>query len=157
MKIRLMAALTCAAICAIGLYGCGDPPTNAVEQRGSILVRGILPNDSLADSVNIKLDNEMLGVFLNPHTVVGLYAGKHLLEIGSVQVQDTTTLTYFSAPRLVEVLHNLVTTADFELVAQGPYPGNPAPDFELYDLDSNLVSLSGLAGKVVLLYFFEST
>jgi thioredoxin-dependent peroxiredoxin len=33
-------------------------------------------------------------------------------------------------------------------------PGDPAPDFELRDQDGNLVSLSGLRGKTVVLYFY---
>ena len=32
-----------------------------------------------------------------------------------------------------------------------------APDFTLYDLDSNLVTLSNLEGEVVFLYFFANT
>jgi peroxiredoxin Q/BCP len=32
--------------------------------------------------------------------------------------------------------------------------GQPAPDFELRDQDGNLVSLSGLRGKPVVLYFY---
>jgi hypothetical protein len=33
-------------------------------------------------------------------------------------------------------------------------PGDPAPDFTLPDQDGNSVSLSGLRGKTVVLYFY---
>ena len=33
-------------------------------------------------------------------------------------------------------------------------PGDPAPDFTLPDQDGNPVSLSGLRGKTVVLYFY---
>ncbi len=35
-----------------------------------------------------------------------------------------------------------------------PQPGDPAPDFTLPDQDGNEVSLSGLRGKTVVLYFY---
>ena len=35
-----------------------------------------------------------------------------------------------------------------------PNPGDPAPDFTLPDQDGNDVSLSGLRGKTVVLYFY---
>jgi peroxiredoxin Q/BCP len=35
-----------------------------------------------------------------------------------------------------------------------PTPGDPAPDFTLPDQDGNEVSLSGLRGKTVVLYFY---
>jgi thioredoxin-dependent peroxiredoxin len=35
-----------------------------------------------------------------------------------------------------------------------PQPGDPAPDFTLSDQDGNQVSLSGLAGQPVVLYFY---
>jgi peroxiredoxin Q/BCP len=35
-----------------------------------------------------------------------------------------------------------------------PEPGEPAPDFTLPDQEGNSVSLSGLRGKTVVLYFY---
>ena len=39
---------------------------------------------------------------------------------------------------------------------QGPRPGNPAPDFQLLDLEGQNVSLSNLRGKPVLINFWAS-
>jgi thiol-disulfide isomerase/thioredoxin len=38
----------------------------------------------------------------------------------------------------------------------GPFPGNPAPDFTLEDLDGNEVSLTSLRGKAVYLNFWAT-
>ncbi len=40
--------------------------------------------------------------------------------------------------------------------AQGPQPGNPAPDFQLLNLEGQNVSLSSLRGKPVLINFWAS-
>jgi len=139
------------------IWGCGDPPTTAVEQRGSIEVRGMMTDSTLADSIHITLDDTFLGSFPNPHICENILAGTHLVEVGSIDVQSDTVVEYWSTPQLVEVLPNATTLTEFTLVTEAPYVGNIAPDFDLRDLDSNLVSLSGSAGEVVLLYFFTAT
>lgn len=158
-KIRshLIIAIVAFIAAVVVLWGCGDPPTTAVEQRGAIEVTGILPNDSLTDSITITLDEDSLGCFANPHCCENLLAGTHLVGVGAMDHQGDTTVEYWSMPQLVEVRFDETTLVEFHLVTEAPYVGNVAPDFALYDLDSNLVSLSGLEGEVVMLYFFTST
>ncbi|MCX6641667.1 MAG: hypothetical protein NTW14_14475 [bacterium] len=142
---------------SLWLQGCGDPPATAVLQYGSIRVEALLPDSTLADSVEIALDDVNLGTYDNPYTLNNVLAGSHLLAMShtdsiapdsSIEYQNSDTLTVSSGQ---------VSAASWTLIAEGPYPGNPAPQFSVYDLDSNLVSLAGSAGKIVLLYFFEST
>ena len=147
-------------------WGCGDPPTTAVEQRGSIEISGfLLPDTNLAkldttdvadvDSINIKLDDDSLGYFDNPYKIENVIAGIHQLQVISWWRSEILDSSFkFQRTDVITVEPKVVNTEDFYLIRGGPYIGNPAHDFELYDLNSNLVSLSGSAGKVVLLYFF---
>ena len=152
---------------ALLIWGCGDPPSTAVDIRfGSIQVDGrLLPDSSAADSIWILVDPDPDSIytqvyFPNPHILTELPAGTHLLAVGTVARYESDTLAYYSVPRLVEVQPAQITTATFALttnIPTAPREGYIAPDFQLYDLDSNLVSLSGLSGEIVLLYFFTST
>lgn len=153
------AAISCLAISL--LCGCGDPPTTAMDWVGSIEVEGkLLPDSSSADSISIKLDGNNLGYFPCPHILTDLFAGTHQVEVTTIARYEQDTLQYFSEPKNVTVEPGQTVSAVFTLatdIPESPYAGYMAPDFQLYDLDSNLVSLSGLADQVVLLYFFAST
>lgn len=132
------------------LGGCGDPPASPPEQlRGHLEVVGIMPNDSLADSVQITIDEVLLGTFENPHLCENIVAGTHLVEVNTQEMSDSTLIEYSGAQQ-VTILPDSTIQRQFALLGL-------APDFKLYDLDSNLVSMSSLSGKVVMLYFFVST
>ena len=154
-----MAALALLAASLL-LWSCGNPPTSAVEQRGSIEVQGfLLPGNMPADSIRITLDEDSLGYFPNMYTLEGIIAGTHRLDIATRAIYGVDTLDYYSAPQEVEVAANQKAVAEFALstdIPESPYEGYMAPDFELYDLDSSIVSLSELEGQVVLLYFFTT-
>ncbi len=150
-------------IAAFMIWNCGDTPTSADEEMGSIEVRGYLPNNDPADSIIISLDGDSLGIFLNPYILENLIAGIHQLEVRSRDIfAPDSIINYYSPPTKVKVWNGLSIPWNFALVADvipvSPYAGYMAPDFELYDLDTNLVSLSDLtnANKVALLYFFSS-
>ncbi|GEM_PF-1316906 len=141
------------------LGGCGDAPTTATDWVGNLQVLGTLQGGQPADSLLISLDGDTLGYLPNPHTFENLIAGEHFLGVYTVARYENDTLEYFCQPKTVSVNPGQTTVAEFSLITdipESPYPGYVAPDFALYDLDSNLVSLSGLNGKIVLLYFFES-
>ncbi len=139
------------------LWGCGDSPSTAVDLVGSIEVIGYLPNDSLAEFIDITLDDQPLGIFANPHTLTDILAGMHKLGVVTWDTLPSDSIEEYSRTEYVTIEPGQVTTAEIFLVADGPYEGNPAPDFTLYDLDSNLVALSDFTGEIVLLYFFVST
>jgi hypothetical protein len=139
-------------ICGAMIMSCGNPPGSAQVQMGDIEIHATLPpNSTLADSVTVVLDADTLGTFANPHTVYSVVAGSHWLD---VRYSDSVTDYQYSDAIIVG--SGQTTQANWTLTAAGAYPGNPAPNFTVYDLDSNLVSLSGLSGKIVLLYFFET-
>lgn len=148
---------------ALMLWSCGEAPNVVDEQRGSIEVRGYLPNNELADSVIISLDGDSLGMFLNPHVAENILAGIHQLEVKSRQVFNPDSIVlYYSTPMEVTVQNGATVLQEFNLVADipvSPYAGYMAPYFELYDLDTNLVTLTDLtnADNVALLYFFHSS
>jgi hypothetical protein len=139
------------ALCAVLLCGCETesilPPP---ELRGDLEVLGFtVPDGEHPDSINIALDGDSLGWFSNPHVFAGIYAGTHLVEISVFKAVDTTMVEYSgAASAIIEASQSL----QLDIAMLGL-----APDFELYDLDSNLVSMSNLSGQVVLLYFFHST
>ncbi|MFH1862123.1 MAG: hypothetical protein ABH878_04850 [bacterium] len=147
--------------CFVLLNGCGNPPGAPTEQRGSIEAAAVLLPDSVAaDSINVILDTQPLGEYSNPCLIENVYAGKHLLEVSAQLILTNDTLEYYGSPQLVEVHPDQKTSTFFALstdLSVAPYEGYLAPGFELYDLDSNQVSLEGLSGEVVLLYFFTST
>ncbi len=139
------------------LWGCGDAPSTAVDLVGSIEVIGYLPNDSLAEFIDVTLDDQPLGIFANPHTLTDILAGMHKLGVVTWDTLPSDSIEEYSRTEYVTIEPGQVTTAEIFLFADGPYEGNPAPDFTLYDLDSNLVALSDFTGEIVLLYFFVST
>jgi hypothetical protein len=141
----------------IGLWGCGDTPSAPEEQVGSIQVYGMLPDSTQAEHIGITLDDIDLGIFDNPHTVEDVQAGLHKLEVMTWDTIAPDEIEQYYSMTFVEVDPQQVSVAELSLTQEGPFVGNPAPDFSLYDLDSNLVSLSGLEGKVLLLYFFSNT
>ncbi|MBU0517429.1 peroxiredoxin family protein [bacterium] len=140
--------------------GCGDAPTDPVEQRGTLVINGIMPSGSPADSVWIMLDSETLGTFANPHQT-SVFAGNHFLEVKSfVYVNPDSSTDYFSAPQYVEVLNNQTVIAEFQLetdIPIAPYAGAMAPDFTVFDIASNQISLADLSGKIAVLYFYSFT
>lgn len=157
-RLWIAAALLLGA--TLFLWSCGDLPTAAVEQRGSIEVGGVLPDNSPADSIHVTLDEDLLGYFPNPHIIENLLVGTYWVEVRTTALYESDTLDYYSELQKVKVSHKQTTIATFPLdtdIPVSPYAGYVAPDFELNDIESNLVSLSGLAGEVVLLYFFTAT
>jgi hypothetical protein len=143
----------------VTMIGCGDPPQAPMELRGNIIVRGTLPDGNLADSMQITLDDVNLGYSLNnPDTLMNLWAGSHRISVKTYQTYQGSILEYLNIPHMVMVASAQTTVDVCSLTADipfAPYEGFMAPDFSTYDLDSNLVCLDSLAGKVALLYFWS--
>jgi hypothetical protein len=132
------------------LFGCGDPPGAPPGQlRGNLLVTGVLPNDSLPDSIEILMDDAAWGLFANPHLCEGVVAGMHLVEVLAREIANAETIEYSGAQQVIVAPDS---TVDQQFVLLGL-----APDFALTDIDGDTVSMSALRGKVVMLYFFHST
>jgi hypothetical protein len=132
------------------LFGCGDPPGAPPEQlRGNVLITGVLPSDSLPDSVEILIDDASWGLFANPHLCEGVVAGTHLVEVLTRVIAAAETIEYSGAQQ-VAVLPDSTIETHFSLLGL-------APDFTLTDIEGDTVSMSALSGKVVMLYFFHST
>jgi hypothetical protein len=147
---KIIGLFACLAIAGLLLFGCGTPPGAPPEQlRGNILITSVLPSDSLPDSIEILIDEVSWGLFANPHLCEGVVAGMHLVEVLAREITAAETIEYSGAQH-VAVLPDSTVEQQFSLLGL-------APDFALYDLDSNLVSMSSLLGKVVMLYFFHST
>ncbi len=141
------------------VWSCGETPPAPEEWTGVITVTAVLPDDSLPDSIEITLDDVLLGRFANPHTL-SVIAGVHLLEVSAeVEVAEDSIITYSSAPQRVEVLDEqeiqLAVHLTTDVVA--PYVGYKAPDFNLADLDGDSVRSADLSGRIALLYFFSFT
>jgi hypothetical protein len=147
-------------VLALLMMGCGDPPQAPTEQRGNVIVQGTLPDGNLADSMQITLDDVDLGYHLNPDTLMNLWAGTHRVSVKTYQNYQGDTLEYLNIPHMVIVGSTLTSVDVCSLTADipsAPYVGFMAPNFSTYDLDSNLVCLDSLAGKVALLYFWSFT
>jgi hypothetical protein len=144
---------------ALLFWGCGDPPQAPQEQRGQVVVQGTLPDNNLADSMQITLDDVNLGyVHTNPDTLTNLWAGTHRISIKTYQLYQGSVLEYLNIPHTVIVGPALTTVDVCSLTADipsAPYVGFMAPDFNTYDLDTNVVCRDSLAGKVALLYFWS--
>ena len=147
---RIIGLLASLAFAGLLFFGCGTPPGAPPEQlRGNILVTGILPNDSLPDSIEILIDDAAWGLFANPYLCEGVSAGTHLIEVLAREIANAETIEY-SGARQVAVLPDSTVNQQFTLLGL-------APDFTLIDIEGDTISMSALSGKVVLLYFFHST
>lgn len=148
--------LTLLTVILIVLWGCGDAPPAPEDQVGSIAVTGLLPDTTLADYISICLDDVDLGIFDNPHTLDNVIAGLHKLEVMTWDTIAPDDIDQYYKLDYITVQPEQVTVAEFTLSQEGPFVGNPALDFALYDLDSNLVSLDSIDEKIAILYFFSS-
>ncbi|RJP73340.1 MAG: hypothetical protein C4524_14750 [Candidatus Zixiibacteriota bacterium] len=140
------------------LAGCGDKPTEPDIWTGSIEVRGQLGAGGPADSLHIILDDDTLGYRPYAYVIDEVVAGKHRLLVHTVTCLQQDTLVWFSPPQDVWVEPLQKRLAEFTLqtnLPASPYPGFPAPDFTLADLDSNELTLDSFSGEVTLLYFFS--
>lgn len=138
------------AFASLLLLGCGTPPGAPPEQlRGNVLVTGVLPSDSLPDSIEILIDEVNWGQFANPYLCEGVVAGTHLVEVLAREIAAAETIEYSGAQH-VAVLPDSTVEQQFSLLGL-------APDFTLTDIEGDTVSMSALGGKVVMLYFFHST
>lgn len=148
----------CVIAAAMLLAGCGDPPGTPVQQQGTLIVRGVLPGGALADSVHIILDQDTLGYHANPDTLINLWAGTHWLETKTVGYYQDSLAEYLGIPGAVVIDNEQTTVTTCSLTAEipvAPYVNFKAPGFTCYDLDSNLVCLDSLQGRVVVLYFWS--
>ncbi len=149
-KISLRAAARFLPAMVVLVFGCGDPPTSPpANQTGSLEIRGLLPDGSLPDSLEVVLDDVSWGRFSNPYLCANIAAGTHLVTVSSPVIVDSVMIAYSGAQQ-VTILPDTILQKDFTLLGL-------APDFSLYSYDSSLVCLDSLAGKVVLLYFFSAT
>ena len=132
------------------LWGCGTPPGAPPDQlRGNILVTGVLPNDSLPDSIEILIDDAAWGLFANPHLCEDVAAGTHLVEVLAREVATAETIEYSGAQQVAIVPDSTIET-QFSLLGL-------APNFALADIGGDSIWMDSLRGQVVLLYFFSST
>jgi hypothetical protein len=145
-------------VTALLFWGCGDPPQAPTEQRGNVIVRGTLPDGNLADSMQITLDDNNLGYHTNPDTLTNLWAGTHRISVKTYQNYQGSILEYLNIPHMVTVGPAQTTVDVCSLTADipiAPYVGFRAPDFNTLDLDSQIVCLDSLSGKVALIYFWS--
>jgi hypothetical protein len=146
-----------AAMIALLLWGCGDPPPTAPSQGSITIAARTMPDSSLADSIQITLDGVAQGsppgsYFPNPYTLSNLFIGTHQLIVTTAKTVGSILLTY-TQTLMVPVQPNAAVQASFQLHALEV----PAPAFTLKNYDSSMVSLSDYAGEVRFLYFFSIT
>ena len=147
---RVIGLLACLAFAGMLLFGCGTPPGAPPEPlHGNMLVTGVLPNDSLPDSIEITIDEAPWGLFANPHLCESVVVGMHLVEVLTREIAEAETIEYSGAQQVV-VAPDSTVAPQFALLGL-------APDFTLTDIEGDTVSMSALSGKVVMLYFFHST
>ena len=147
---RIIGFSASVAFACLLLFGCGDPPGAPPEQlRGNVLITGVLPSDSLPDSIEILIDEVRWGLFANPHLCEGVVAGMHLVEVLAQEITAAETIE-FSGAQHVAVLPDSTVEQQFSLLGL-------APDFALADIEGDSVWMDSLRGEVVLLYFFSAT
>ncbi len=138
----------CAA--SVLLTRCGKTPASLpLPYTGNIHIAAAAADLQPADSIYIQLNDEDYGKQKNPHLLFDIMIGFHKLEVSV----DAAAFN----EKMVEVAHNTTTYVDFEFISHGPRPGQTAPDFSARDINGNPVSLQNMAGKAVLLAFFEHT
>ncbi|MFH0991590.1 MAG: hypothetical protein V1799_16410 [bacterium] len=129
------------------LQQCGEaPPTIPELFTGSLKITA---SDPAIKSLAIDLDDIKLGLFPNPALVSDLTIGTHKLLV--------TGDNKASSVLLVTIARNQQTNIVLELLAEGAFLGQKAPDFAVTTILNERFSLESQKGKVVLLAFFEHT
>ena len=139
-------------------WSCGDPPAAPpADQVGSIEVLSFYvldtatPDTAYPQVMNITLDDDSLGYFSNPNVLNDVVAGLHRLQIVAWDSVNADSVGKFDTIRVSDGGFEQVEFTLASMVA----PGNPAPFFEIFDYDSNLIAIDSFNGQVLLLYLFE--
>ncbi len=147
---RLGIGLTILSGLAVVLCGCGERPTAAPEQLGSIIVTAQLEGTP-ADTMLVILDDDTLGWRDNPDTLYDVSAGNHLVGVSTIAALPTGGDTLLPPQfQSVAVFPGAISSSSFTLELD-----REAPNFTLVDVLGDTVCLDSLAGQVKILYFFS--
>ncbi len=127
---------------------CGKTPSEPpAPVTGSIEITAAI-DTSLADSMEIWLDNIPQGKQANPCILENVIAGSH--QVALTKEDTASPIDYTCSPQVVHVKENKMASVSFALTKL-------APDFTLKNLSNEDVTLSEFQGKVVLLIFYSHT
>ena len=147
-KIRIIILVICVILHLMMWFRCGKTPTDTPPiQYGSAKIVAQIDSISV-DSAEVILDNISLGLKSLPFLMTDIIAGTHQF---SLKKEDPfSPIDYSSVPKLAAVPAN--DTAEVVIALT-----KLAPNFTLYNLDNEEITLEHYRGKVVLLIFYSYT